>query len=845
MDLPNSNGFFQGYVENSGKKSVVFVDQYKDILALRGTSWMPKTHSAKIAENMDFSLEIAVQLKRLDGNTGGAQIKLYSDETKKNVLIFSLQEYKKEPYDTATASVVDKAIYLTAKTAFKNVSVIGTVGGVAVEKSLKYYGMDYSKFNTLKIIKKSRIIELYVNDVQLGIVELLADFALNQVTLDKEASHDVFYDYIKVDQIEYNKEDRLSYNGEWLEGLFQGQGELLYNGGIITGQFSGGNLNGEGKAVFKNYTYSGNFKNGLPEGKGNIVTPDYEYNGDVTNWSPNGYGKKVFKKQFLEDGNDELLIFNQRPYYLGYFKDGTMSGKGTLHYRNGDSLNGNWNNDLFTGKGKLKLKDGSIYDGDWLNGKKHGKGILANSDGTVLQGDFANDGFYGLAKLKLDDGGIFEGQLVNGKPSGPGTIIYANGGKLIGTMTESGFNGKGKLITTSVDSENNTKNEITYNGEFKDGKYSGYGELKEIMEFYEDEYVLTYIGNFNNGLKHGSGEYTSDGPERSIHYVGEFWEDAFNGKGTLDDYTNECSFKYTGNFKNGSPSGNGKLDVITVGNCYDWDSNLKSFEGSFSDGLPDGTGTIIFSNGTKIYGKMKMGEYLVPFEPKKTTIESQVWMSENLAIIKFNNGDPIPEAKTALEWEQAGEKKQPAFCYYNNDPSTVKKYGVLYNYYAVKDPRGLAPEGWRLPNPTDVSTLKQFLEKELIQVEKEIEEKIKMGIDITSLNYKRESMSKPGSEFLGGIHLLPKTSKGTNKYGFNLNEAVERKEFGDFSSTYQFIFWANMVRNSEPVPLIINHSGVNNECIDYSELGSNFWRRKNYYPSEDPRVGYPVRLIKQ
>jgi hypothetical protein len=39
MDLPNSNGFFQGYVENSGKKSVVFVDQYKDILALRGTSW--------------------------------------------------------------------------------------------------------------------------------------------------------------------------------------------------------------------------------------------------------------------------------------------------------------------------------------------------------------------------------------------------------------------------------------------------------------------------------------------------------------------------------------------------------------------------------------------------------------------------------------------------------------------------------------------------------------------------------------------------------------------------------------------------------------------------------------
>jgi len=71
-----------------------------------------------------------------------------------------------------------------------------------------------------------------------------------------------------------------------------------------------------------------------------------------------------------------------------------------------------------------------------------------------------------------------------------------------------------------------------------------------------------------------------------------------------------------------------------------------------------------------------------------------VWMSgENLNVDRFRNGDPIPEAKTDEEWRIAGERKQPAWCYYNNDPAYGKKYGKLYNWYAVNDSRGLAPKG--------------------------------------------------------------------------------------------------------------------------------------------------------
>ena len=74
------------------------------------------------------------------------------------------------------------------------------------------------------------------------------------------------------------------------------------------------------------------------------------------------------------------------------------------------------------------------------------------------------------------------------------------------------------------------------------------------------------------------------------------------------------------------------------------------------------------------------------------------WMPGNLKVSKFANGEPIMEAKTTEEWHNAGKNKQPAWCYYNNDPKNDRKYGKLYNWYAVNDPRGLAPEGWHVPD---------------------------------------------------------------------------------------------------------------------------------------------------
>ena len=75
---------------------------------------------------------------------------------------------------------------------------------------------------------------------------------------------------------------------------------------------------------------------------------------------------------------------------------------------------------------------------------------------------------------------------------------------------------------------------------------------------------------------------------------------------------------------------------------------------------------------------------------------NQIWMTKNLDVRTFRNGDPIPEMKTDEEWEKAGQDQIPAWCYYDNSPDAGGIHGKLYNAYAILDPRGLAPEGYHV-----------------------------------------------------------------------------------------------------------------------------------------------------
>jgi uncharacterized protein (TIGR02145 family) len=90
-------------------------------------------------------------------------------------------------------------------------------------------------------------------------------------------------------------------------------------------------------------------------------------------------------------------------------------------------------------------------------------------------------------------------------------------------------------------------------------------------------------------------------------------------------------------------------------------------------------------------------------------IGNQEWMVGNLDVSKFRNGESIPEAKTKEEWKKADENWQPAWCYLDNDSKNGAKYGKLYNWFAVNDPRGLAPEGWHVPSNTEWLELVSYL----------------------------------------------------------------------------------------------------------------------------------------
>ncbi len=90
---------------------------------------------------------------------------------------------------------------------------------------------------------------------------------------------------------------------------------------------------------------------------------------------------------------------------------------------------------------------------------------------------------------------------------------------------------------------------------------------------------------------------------------------------------------------------------------------------------------------------------------QEVIIGKQVWMSKNLDVSTFRNGDEIAEAKNISELRSFYFKKTPAWCYYNFDPKNAIKYGKLYNCFAVDDKRGLAPEGYRIPSLYDFKIL--------------------------------------------------------------------------------------------------------------------------------------------
>lgn len=183
------------------------------------------------------------------------------------------------------------------------------------------------------------------------------------------------------------------------------------------------------------------------------------------------------------------------------------------------------------------------------------------------------------------------------------------------------------------------------------------------------------------------------------------------------------------------------------------------------------------------------------------TIGTQVWATKNLNVTTFRNGDPIPQAKTDAEWKAAGENKQPAWCYYDNNAANGAKYGILYNWYAVNDPRGLAPEGFHIPTDSEWDTLVSFLGGEDVA-----RKKMKSAIgweNYTSggskicpncKNWNAEYRSKVACHTCKDRREVPApvtthSGNGTNSSGFSGFPGGCRWEYGPYGNIGKFGYW--------------------------------------------------------
>jgi uncharacterized protein (TIGR02145 family) len=74
------------------------------------------------------------------------------------------------------------------------------------------------------------------------------------------------------------------------------------------------------------------------------------------------------------------------------------------------------------------------------------------------------------------------------------------------------------------------------------------------------------------------------------------------------------------------------------------------------------------------------------------------WMSKNLDKSVFQDGTEISHAKDYDEWNAFGIKGKPAWAWAEFNEENGRKYGKIYNWYAVKDTHNLAPKGWLIPD---------------------------------------------------------------------------------------------------------------------------------------------------
>jgi hypothetical protein len=103
------------------------------------------------------------------------------------------------------------------------------------------------------------------------------------------------------------------------------------------------------------------------------------------------------------------------------------AGAGTDSWANGDTYQGQCQNERIHGHGRLVRANGESYLGLWRNDRYHGQGIYCWVNGDVYQGQWRDELQSGEGTLVRGTGENYSGDWLRGRKYGEGTLTLAGG----------------------------------------------------------------------------------------------------------------------------------------------------------------------------------------------------------------------------------------------------------------------------------------------------------------------------------------------------------------------------------------------------------------------------------
>jgi len=201
------------------------------------------------------------------------------------------------------------------------------------------------------------------------------------------------------------------------------------DGAIYRGAMRGSNLHGKGEYVSKAFKYEGEFSEGLKQGQGVYVWDNGDrYDGRFSNDRPDGLGKYHFA-----NGDS----------YEGEVKAGVIIGRGTYTAKNGDVFEGSFAGGKPHGVGVYRFASGDRYEGEMSQGRLQGKGRYFAKSGDRIEAPFVDGKAQGIGTYSFSNGDRYEGEIIGGALSGQGVYLYKSGLKYEGEVRQGVPQGKG------------------------------------------------------------------------------------------------------------------------------------------------------------------------------------------------------------------------------------------------------------------------------------------------------------------------------------------------------------------------------------------------------------------